>query len=88
MMDHFMNELMGFFNSANCVIFPKMLVIMYVIFIKQQECRKIFKQSHCDKINQNEPNSMYGQVACPKRNGYLTMVAAIHSFTISPFDYI
>ena len=40
------------------------------------------------KIDQNELNSMYGHVACPKRNGYLIMVAAIHIALWFPYFII
>ena len=85
MIDHFMNEIIDgilqfkFFHISQNVSH---------LILKQQECRKIFKQSYRDKINQNELNSMYSHVAYLKRNGYFVMVATIHRFTISPFDYI
>ena len=86
MMDHFINEIIdGILEFLNFFhISQKTLVILSY---QQQECRKIFKQSYHDKINQNEFTSMYSHVARPKRNGYFIMVASIHCFTIFPLLY-
>ena len=72
---------MGFFNSAKFFIFPKILVI--ILSSSNRKIAKkiyIFKQSYCDKINQNELNSMYSHVSCLKRNGYFIMLFSTPRF--------
>ena len=72
---------MGFFNSAKFFIFPKILVIILPSSNRKiAKKKKIFKQSYCDKINQNELNSMHGHIACLKRNGYFIMLSSAPQF--------
>ena len=74
--------MIGFFNSAKFFTFPKILVI--ILPSSNRKIAKkyiyIFKQSYCDKINQNELNSMHGHVACLKRNGCFIMLSSASQF--------
>ena len=71
---------MKFFNSAKFFIFPKILVIILPSSNRKIAKKKMFKQSYCDKINQNELNRMHGHVACLKYNGYFIMLSSASQF--------